>query len=235
MGKEPAKGGEVLNDLNDDVVNLFTILRDPVRAEELQGKLRLTPYAETEFHAARDVPADADSIERARCYCVRSFFGVEVSGLKGNNTGFRMKNVNLTSGNFRKCAVDWDNWRECIPMFTERLRQVKVWKKDAFEVFDQFTHPDTLFYVDPPYYPLSRSSNKRYVHDMTAEQHEDLIDKLEFHPSKIVISGYDCDPYGALEAVGWTTVSKTSRKNMGSSPSEEKLWINPAAQATLTK
>ncbi len=230
MGKDPAPGGEVINDLNDDVVNLFRILRDPQQAAKLLRLLRLTPYAETEFHAARNVPPSATDIERARCYCVRSFFGVEVAGLKGNNTGFRMKNVNLLSGNFRKCAVDWDNWRECIPLFTQRLRKVKIWKKDAFKVLTQFTHPDTLFYIDPPYHPATRSSSKRYRHDLTHEQHIRLIETLTTSPAKIVLSGYDCQPYQTLEQQGWKTTTKTSRKNMGSSPSTEKLWINPAAQ-----
>lgn len=49
---KPRAYGEVINDLSDDIVNLFRVLRDPAMAAMLESALRLTPYARSEFVAA---------------------------------------------------------------------------------------------------------------------------------------------------------------------------------------
>src|SRR5688572_32744101 len=72
--QKPRSEAEILNDLNDDLVNLFTVLRSETAAAKLVAQLRLTPYAYTEFMSALQ-PSD-DSIERARRMVVLSFMGV---------------------------------------------------------------------------------------------------------------------------------------------------------------
>ena len=64
---------EVYNDLDDWVVGLFRVLRDPAQAAQLVRALRLTPFARAEFDAA--VEPSADAVEMARRLCVRSFMG----------------------------------------------------------------------------------------------------------------------------------------------------------------
>lgn len=53
--KSPSKL-EVLNDLEEEVVNFFQILRD--REAELIRKIDLTPYARAEYHRAWDAADD---------------------------------------------------------------------------------------------------------------------------------------------------------------------------------
>lgn len=71
--QKPRSYGEVYNDLNGDVVNLFQVLRDPELALTLANMLRLTPFSRVEFKLSY-VPADCQ-VERARRLVVRCFQG----------------------------------------------------------------------------------------------------------------------------------------------------------------
>lgn len=52
----------------------------------------------------------------------------------------------------------YSTWPEAIPTFTRRLRSVVIENRDAFEVMERMDSPVTLFYADPPYCHISRSS-----------------------------------------------------------------------------
>lgn len=63
---------EIYNDLDNEVVNLFRVLRSD-RADELAELLRLTPFAAEEFFTAYET--SCDPVERARRTIVRSYMG----------------------------------------------------------------------------------------------------------------------------------------------------------------
>ncbi len=62
--RKPRTEGEIINDLDGDVVNVFRVLRDPEQAKELERLVRLTPFAYEEYKRSYD--ATEDPIERAR-------------------------------------------------------------------------------------------------------------------------------------------------------------------------
>lgn len=57
---------EVYNDKWDIVVNVFKIMRDPVKAAELERVLRLTPFSRTEFNECGElqIAAEVNPIEK---------------------------------------------------------------------------------------------------------------------------------------------------------------------------
>src|SRR3954471_8601570 len=55
--RKPRSYGEVYNDLDGEIVNLFHVLRGP-RAGELIASLRLTPFARIEFEESYETAAD---------------------------------------------------------------------------------------------------------------------------------------------------------------------------------
>lgn len=238
LAKDPAPKGEIINDLNRDVVNLFGILRDQRFGDELLRQLGLTPYSKAEFELARE-PSD-QTIERARRFVVRSFMGITVAGMdktlegKAGATGFRMENVSITktdsSGRptFRNCAAEWDNWRQALPAIVERLQRVMIYEMDAIKFIRQMDSPETLLYVDPPYCHSTRSTT-RYSKEFT--EHDHLADVLADCKAKVVLSGYPCPQYEILEVLyGWKRVEKDYRANMSLERRTECLWISPNAQ-----
>ena len=239
LGKEPAPGGEIINDLNREVVNLFRVMQDRKQAIELIRRLKWTPYAKSELELSAE-PTD-DPVERARRMMVRSFMGIEVSGVRGTKSGFRMGNVDLNrldqdgKQTFRNCARDWDNWREALQAIRTRLAKVMIYERDAMEFINLMDTPDCLLYVDPPYHHETRSARGhggvRYAVEFDSDQHAKLIDRLTECRAMVVLSGYPHASYDRLVDIGWKRIEKDYRANMSLDRRTECLWINPQAQA----
>lgn len=64
--RKPRTYGEVYNDLDAEVVNVFRCLQDPVTAERLRRRLSFTPFARSEFRLAYE-PA-VDPVDAAAYY-----------------------------------------------------------------------------------------------------------------------------------------------------------------------
>lgn len=238
LAKDPAPKGEIINDLNRDVVNLFQVMRDKELGDELERLLEATLYSKAEFELARH-PCEG-SLERARRLLVRSFMGITVAGMDRTDeglmsaTGFRMENVPLaktdSSGRatFRNCAAEWTNWKQALPITRERLQRVMVYEMDALKFLRQMDRGDMLFYVDPPYCHSVRSAT-RYAKEFS--DHVRLVDTMVTLKAKVVLSGYPCDAYEILESMfGWKRVEKDYRANMSLERRTECLWLSPNAQ-----
>lgn len=224
--------GEVYNDLDEEVVTLFRVLRDPERAARLQSELHLTPFARVEFEAAYE-PSD-DPVEVSRRLIVRSFMGF---GSDGHNAAVRTGFRSSCTRSGTTPALDWRNYTEAIEGFVDRLRGVVIERRPAIDVMRQHDSPDTLHYVDPPYMPEARSPKSRkggtryhaYKHEMTADDHAELLEVLATLSGMVVLSGYPSDLYE--ERLGdWRRVEKTALAD-GARRRREVLWFNPAVSA----
>ena len=60
--RKPRSIGEVYNDLDGDVVNVFRVLRNQEQAAELARLLALTPYAKEEYRQAYEPCEDRKSV-----------------------------------------------------------------------------------------------------------------------------------------------------------------------------
>jgi DNA adenine methylase len=230
--RKPRSHGEVYNDLDDEVVGLFAVLRGP-RAGDLVEALRLTPFARAEFRAAYE-PAD-DPVERSRRLVVRSFMGfgsnAHASQAKGHrSTGFRANSIRAGT----TPAHDWAGYPDCLEAIIARLAGVTIECRDAAEVMAAHDGPATLHYVDPPYLPGLRSpANKyhlkfrMYRHELTAADHAVLLQVLNGLAGMVVVSGYPSALYDDALA-GWARVERQAFAD-GARPRTEVLWINPAA------
>lgn len=218
---------EVYNDLDDDVVNLFRVLRNSSHARSLIFALDHTPFARTEFEEAY-LPTD-DPVEQARRLIIRSFMGYGSDGHNGARpTGFRA-NSNRTG---TTPAHDWINYVDPLSLIIERLRGVVIEHRPAMEVMAQQDTPVTLHYVDPPYVWETRSqaknsSRKKYRHEMSNDDHAQLLDFLQTLHGMVVLSGYASPLYdNALS--GWRRVERAALAD-GARERVEVLWINQAA------
>ena len=228
--RKPRAYAEIYNDLDDEVVTLFRVLRDPDAAARLIGLLRLTPFARREFENAY-APAP-DPVQTARSLLVRSFMGF---GSDGHNaavrTGFRA-NSNRSG---TTPAKDWANHAEALPSLIARLRGVVIENRPALAVMAAHDGPETLHYVDPPYLPGTRSAKSRrgairyhaYKHEMTAAEHVMLLEFLRGLVGKVVLSAYPSGLYDTAMA-GWTKIERQSLAD-GARPRTEVLWLNRAA------
>ena len=219
--------GEVYNDLDECVVNLFRVLRSPDQAQSLLDLLTLTPFARAEFEGAYE--RSDDPVEEARRLIIRSFMGF---GSDGHNrevkTGFRA-NSNRSGST---PALDWRNYPQALKSIVDRLSGVVIERRDAIEVMGQHDGPKTLFYVDPPYMPETRSDKSRrgkiryhaYAHEMSANEHRGLLEAIGTLQGMVVLSGYPSPLYdGVLD--GWRRIEKQTFAD-GARPRTEVLWLN---------
>jgi len=215
--RKPRAYTEVYNDLDDDVVNLFRVLRSD-RAAELINLLKLTPFASVEFFCAYH--QTDDELERARRLVVRSFMGFGSNGVH-QKTGFR-SNSNRSGVTPSR---DWVNYPDGLAAIVERLRGVVVLNRDAKEVMAAHDGPETLHYVDPPYLLATRAdANHDYAHELTDADHVSLLAFLRTLKGKVMLSGYPCSLYD--EALPeWRRVERKAHAD-GAKDRTEVLWMN---------
>lgn len=241
--RKPRSYAEVYNDLDDRLVDLFGLLRDEKRAAELIRLLDLTPFSRAEFERAYAV--SDDPTEEARRMIVRSFMGFGSDSTSGHyRTGFRCNTTRMGT----TPARDWMSYPDALRLIVERLRGVVIEKKPASEILGRFDGPETLYYVDPPYLPETRSQGNRrrcgpgrasfevYQHELKAEDHVALLDHLKRVRGMVVLSGYPSGLYDESLA-GWRRVQKDAFAGanlaLGRAKRTEVLWLNPLAVERL--
>lgn len=90
---------------------------------------------------------------------------------------------------------------------------------------------DEFVYCDPPYLLETRKSGPLYRHEMSDEQHRDLLSVLLAIPAAIMISGYPSALY-AETLCAWSTVHYRTMTR-GGSMADECLWLNYSAPTIL--
>lgn len=224
--QKPRSHGEIYNDLNQEIVNVFRVLRDPDLAEQLASVIAYTPWARDEFDLSYE-PC-LDPIEQARRTIVRAFMGHGATGAcRGGSTGFRAK---CYTGNGTQ-SYEFHNYSETIKKFTERLRGVIIENRPALELFEVHDSEQTLWYVDPPYVHATRGRKNGYKHELGDEDHVELIRRLADLRGMVVLSGYENEIYDRL---GWRTAVRETRTD-GNEVRREMLWINDRAWAGLAQ
>lgn len=230
--RKPKSYAEIYNDLDDDVVSMFQVMRSP-RSDELVRNVIHTPFARTEFNLS--YKETDDPVERARRLIIRSFMGFGSDGHNGARpTGFRANSHR--SGTTP--AHDWANYPGHLEAIIRRFEGVCIENRPAIEVMLQQDSEQTLHYVDPPYMHSTRSkahnsTRKNYRHEMTDAEHGDLLDALKALSGMVVLSGYPHPDYDAALS-GWTRVERAALAD-GARARIEVLWMNDAAsqQGTL--
>ncbi len=200
FAKEPAKF-EVYNDIDKSLYNFYKVLQDKEKFEEFYRKVYLTPYHRAFFEEYRDIFDEVeDEVERAYRFFIvikMSFSGELGGGFAHAITTIRRNMpINVSSYlsvierlpeiHLRLMTVQIEclDWRDCVRKYNE-------WGLEGF------------FYLDPPYLPETRRAGK-YKHEMTREDHEELIDWLLSEVRvKVMLNGYDNELYQKLEKYGW--------------------------------
>lgn len=213
---KPRSNIETVNDLDNNVVNLFECIRE--NPEKLAGMIYMTPYAREIYERAyREVPEN--KFEAALNFYIRLNMG---HGFRttGEKTGWK----NDVRGRERSYASqDWCNLPEKIMQAAERLRGVQIENRPAVELIRRFNYENVLIYCDPPYMLRTRHG-KQYRCEMDDSEHEELLETLLCHKGPVLTSGYDSELYRDM-LHGWKRYEKTTYSQTGGQR-KEILWMN---------
>jgi len=212
--QKPRIGREVYNDLDGEVVNFFSVLRS--RQADLIRAIKLTPYSRSE-HDLSSVPC-VDVIERARRFYVFQ--------QQSHNCGSKKKPGWRSDQRAYGLTPYVQSWRsvEHLWCVADRLLDVIIESDDATSIIERYDHPDTLFYVDPPYPKgVRKETRDAYFHEMTDRDHEDLLILLNKIEGNVVVSGYTNIMYEAAlhEWERYETKARTAH----SGARLEVIWV----------
>ncbi len=189
---------EVVNDINKNIVNLMRVVRDENLYQELKKKLEFTLYARDEFNEAMQIlnlnNDDENSIKKAW-----AFFCVIIMSITHCNS--RTKECFSISKEIRhgfsEKPVCFYQYVKNLDLIRQRLRFTYIENSDAIEIIQKWDSEDTVFYLDPPYYPLSRKSGE-YRHELSVEYHRFLLETVKKCRGFVFLSGYQNDLYNEL-------------------------------------
>lgn len=214
---------EIYNDLEENVYSLFKVLSDRKMFKSFQEKCDTVYYSNqirAEFKEDLLKP-DLDIVDRAF-----RFFYVNRSSI--NSIGGFSVTLVVRRG-MSKCVSDMLSAIEGLPKVHQRLSKVIIENRDGVHLIEKYDRKNVFVYADPPYHHSTRTS-ARYKQDMTTSEQDTFIEMLlGLKNCKMLLSGYDCDAYGALKDKGWFKSSfrvNTIDGNRKAKFKTETLWHN---------
>lgn len=221
---KPPSAIETINDLDDDVVNLFQCIRD--HSFELSAKLAATPFSREIYESTFTTENMSTPINEAYIFLIKCWqgYGYRTTGTKN---GWKR---DITGREKAYALSNWYHLPAWIEDIAERLRNVQIEKRPALELIRDFDSPNSFYYLDPPYLLYSRQT-KQYKHEMTEDDHIKLLETIVHCSSKIVISGYDTKLYNDY-LHNWENIRIPNQTESGKFR-EEILWMNYSHQLSL--
>ena len=225
FAKEPAQI-EIINDIDDQIVNFFEQLRN--NKEALLESINFTPYASAEFYLSQIDESGLSPLEKARRFVVRAM--MTINGAYGKSKAGFSYSQSYSRNSVEARVNRWNNLPERLIPIAERLKNVRIEKRDARALLNMFINrPATLVYLDPPY--LTKRCHE-YNHDVNYEEfHKELLEICNKAKCMIVLSGYQSELYDSMlsEKDGWvkSTLKTTTRGTNGEdNKRQEVIWQN---------
>ena len=212
---KPPSAIETVNDIDGDIVNFFRVLRE--RPDDLARAISLTPYARDVFNDAHE-NRGSDDFDRAYRFAIRSKMGRGFKTFQKN--GFK---IDVYARERAYCVGCWNRLPGDLLDAAERLKTVQIENQPALDLIRKFNHGNVLIYADPPYL-LATRGGKQYRHEMTEQDHLDLLDALKQHKGSVILSGYPSEMYDR-ELRGWSRIARKSY-NQNADRRTEVLWCN---------
>lgn len=238
LNREPSPI-ETYNDLDNNVVNFFKVLRNG--ADDLIWALNLTPYSREErkeaLRSMREPPPNTSiDVEKAR-----QFFVMARQTPRGQAQ--MITNSELNAWRFTRNVIQngigvhnaqWQSGIDGLAAVAARLRNVQIENYPALDIIRLYNDPGVLLYCDPPYVHDTRRLDKTstYAYEMTPDDHRALSVALHNHKGLVALSGYPSPLYDELYGdwnyidVPYESSSSQSLISTTSASRIERLWTN---------
>lgn len=216
-----------INDINSDVINLFTVLRNQYPA--FKRAIKYTPFARQEVIRCADVTDNP--VEKARRFYTRALQGFGASQSQNTHLGWgaQYKVVQPSGRHDKHFRVDtWRRKYEMLDGIVEKLRGMQIDNIPVIDLLQRYDKPNTIIYIDPPYQLATRGYRTRYRHEFTNDDHQALAAAANQCRCMIAVSGYASELYSHLyQPPVWNMHTAPALKNTTSKTIKtEVLWCN---------
>jgi len=170
---------EVINDINDNVINFYQVLKTDFLA--LKAEIEISLMSESLHKKALKIyqkPKGHTKVKRAWAF----WYVTNFSFANKPGGGWKYDSGSDGSHTGRQCS----NRRNGFKEYAGRLDTVQISCRDALEVIKYRDREDTFFYLDPPYPGTDQGHYKGY----TEEDLEKLLMILESVSGKFMLSNY---------------------------------------------
>lgn len=219
---------EVVNDIDGDLMRFYKILRDEPAA--FISMVQFTPFSESLWRSCKEYfsrkPKDRDRSEVEEAWM---FFVLVRQSMMGMQKSFAPLSRTRVRRGMNEQVSAWLTAVEGLPQVHERLSRVVILNEDYKEVLKENDGPNTLFFMDPPYVPTTRTKGA-YKFEMTEINHHELVDITSRLRGFCMICGYENDIYKRLERSGWVRhtfeVANAASKSASKKVMNSCLWEN---------
>lgn len=124
----------------------------------------------------------------------------------------------------------WETFRDRhFPRIVSRVRDVAFAVAGFRDSIPRHDRPSSLLYLDPPYHPITRTAKAVYDHEMSDQDHRDLLDLVLASRAKVMLSGYRCPLYDDVLR-DWNRADKDVANHSGQGRTKarrtESIWMN---------
>ena len=235
LSRNPEGVSEVANDINRDLMNFWAVLQGGNSFEAFRRLCEATPFSEDMWRDAdlemQEWPEPCAMASDAVVRAWRFFLWCRFS-LAGRMKAFTGITKTRTRRGMNNEVSAWLSCVEGLPQVHARLRRVLLVNRPALEVIRGQDGPETLFYVDPPYLHETRTSPGEYRHEMSEQDHRELLATLRDCKGKVILSGYPSELYDST-LNDWRVVDIEIPNHAAGGVSKRRmtewLWLNYAA------
>lgn len=133
---------ETINDVNGDLINLYRVFKYHPDALEKEFETQLISRDEFDRLKAQNVASLTDVQRAARFYyLLRTCFGAKIEGPTYYSHAERLPTLKLGS-----------DLKDVLSAINQRLQKVNIENRNFDVLIEKMDRPETLFYLDPPYY-----------------------------------------------------------------------------------
>jgi len=227
LAKDPEGISEVVNDLDERLTRFWRALQHTERFNTFKRIVDAIPFSEIEW---KDAGKKNMHYESPLMNTAVQFFLKCRQSRSGMSKDFATLSRTRTRSGMNEQASAWLNAVEGLPEVHARLKRVVILNRPALDVIKQQDGTKTLFYLDPPYLPSTRTPGL-YTHEMTENDHMDLLVRLDRIKGKFLLSGYRNKIYdNAAKMYGWNRRDfKIDNKLAGGATKKtmtECVWTN---------
>lgn len=225
---QPVEGiSEAVNDCNRGLTNFYGVLSDDLLGEALIHELTLQPLSQDAWERSLDecLSMTVKSIGAAKAFFIK--YRMSRQGLGRDYT----TPTRRTRRGMNEQVSAWLSAVDGLPECHERLRRAEIRNMPGVAFIRAYDHDRALFYCDPPYLHETRSTTGEYQHEMTADDHTELLATLTTIDGKFMLSGYPSALYYRwARDNGWRCHTKAIDNKASSAKTKaiktECVWTN---------
>lgn len=231
LAKDQEGVSEVVNDVHKDLTNFWSVLQNEEQFAKFAKTLSVIPFSESEFERARQDELAGQDQQLSDLKRAVNFFIVCRQSLAGRMDSFTGITKTRTRRGMNNEVSAWLSVVDALPAVHARLRRVLILNRCALDVIRGQDGRETWFYLDPPYLDETRTAADVYDHEMSREQHMELLETLAELKGKFALSGYPSKLYDDFaKKRKWRRVDFDLPNNSAAGATKrrmiESLWMN---------